>query len=223
MVLSALALLVGLTTAARPSATWTSFGSQDTQNPIEQQTPGGATQPDRTLWVVNHTGCAWDIDDTRNRWMIDGTLPSTESTGDSSCVVSDTATRGFAFQVFSPSPNLIVTLGFSPQSITFTPNPRPDPNDGRGYEYSVCVLGLHYDLDSTSVSPIPDSNSGVGVLGDAVFSITNPTDHAVRKIQARFGIAGSWNSSNTQCDVDVFSHFSGEINQYDPFYFWGMS
>src|SRR5512139_3021122 len=39
------------------------------QTPVEQQTPGGATQPDRNLWIVNPTigeqgeAAIWDADD----------------------------------------------------------------------------------------------------------------------------------------------------------------
>ena len=33
------------------------------QSPVEQQTQGGATQPDQSLWVVNNTGLVWDFDD----------------------------------------------------------------------------------------------------------------------------------------------------------------
>lgn len=60
--IASVALFAGGPQPLTLTANGTSY-TDSIQNPVEQQTQGGATQPDQNLWVVNNTGLVWDFDD----------------------------------------------------------------------------------------------------------------------------------------------------------------
>ena len=155
---------------------------EDTQQPVEQQTPGGATQPDRSLWVTNPTGCAWDADDSRSAGFVDGVLAAGTSVSGTKCVIADDLGHAVWFHVLSRSPDLIVTTSFAPQDIVLRASPVPS---GRYFEYWTCSVGPEYDHGVIPSLPLIDgSNGGHGLRTDLVVNITNPTSHAVRKLSA---------------------------------------
>lgn len=58
------------------------------QNPVEQQTPGGATQPDRSLWVINSSDMIWDADDIW-KWYGSGRIERGQTVSISKKVICD--------------------------------------------------------------------------------------------------------------------------------------
>ena len=58
------------------------------QNPVEQQTPSGATQPDHSLWVVNDSDMIWDADDIW-KWYGSGRIESGQTISISKQVICD--------------------------------------------------------------------------------------------------------------------------------------
>jgi len=177
----ALALLLagtGIATAA-DAFVWGPWGVPDvTQQPVEQQTEGGATQPDHSLWVVNNTGCAWDADDSRYTGDTDGTLAAGATASGSRCVISDDVEHGVYLSINSPSPNLVVSMTYAPQGYSFTASPRVE---GNRYRYELCVEGVDYDASSPDLQPIPNSGvGGEGVVTTITYSVRNPTTRTVR-------------------------------------------
>jgi hypothetical protein len=181
-----IALVALLLLAASPSPfVWGPWGEPDvTQQPVEQQTEGGATQPDQSLWVVNNTGCAWDADDSRFSGATDGTLaPGVTATG-SRCVISDWNEHAVYVNVNSKSPDLVLTLSYEPQGYVFPAARRLV--DGR-YVYEICVKGVDYTENvSPELQPIPNSGyGGVGVVTTFTYSLRNPTSRTVRDTHGR--------------------------------------
>ena len=83
-------LIVTPVSADKPDTSvswWLSMRQRDKL--VEQQTIGGATQPDPALWVVNRTGCVWDPDEQMvyslmGRWIQPG-----ETVSVTTCIVGD--------------------------------------------------------------------------------------------------------------------------------------
>jgi hypothetical protein len=167
------------------------------QQPVEQQTEGGALQPDESLWVVNNTQCAWDADDAWFTGGLNGYLaPGSTATVDR-CVIADWIEHAVALGVNAESPNLIVQVSFSPQGYVFTASPRLE--DGR-YVYWICTNGPDYSHTSPDLQPIPNSGTaphryqqyfpgvvgGVGVVTTVTARVTNVGARTARKINALF-------------------------------------
>ena len=197
------------------AATFGPLEGEQTQQPVEQQTPGGATQPDRSLWVTNPTGCAWDADDSRSTWFRDQTLAAGETATATKCVVVDAMDHSIWVEVLSGSPNLIVELRFgAPFNYVFRGNPIPV---GRDYRNWVCALGPVYQSETLPTLPeIAGSNGGRGVVSDVTISVTNPTNHAVRKATALLRLDFSpETASGGQCQFTTLVQAQNRIG-FDP-------
>lgn len=126
---------------------------------VEQQTPGGMTQPDQSLWVGNRTGCVWDPDDLVVV-SLDGRLKPGESVSISHCLIGDWAQHLLGARVTRGDVTVSLTLsGLRTVSGKV-----------------VCIIGPDYQRDSPKLSPIPDSNGGVGLRHDVTWTLTN-TSH----------------------------------------------
>ena len=164
------------------AATFGPWEFEDTQNPVEQQTQGGATQPDHSLWVVNNTGCAWDADDSRSTGFTNSVLAAGETTTATKCLIVDGRDHGVWFHVISRSARLIAEIRFDPQGFVFRGNAVPVAGLNGYFEYFVCALGPKYDQSAVPTLPVIEgSNGGHGEFSTITVSITNPTRHAVRK------------------------------------------
>ena len=183
--------LIGLLAMPLIAATFGPWEFEDTQNPVEQQTQGGATQPDHSLWVVNNTGCVWDADDSRSMGFLDSTLAAGETVSGSKCYIADWQDRQFYVNAFSKSPDLVVTLEVQPLGFAFTLIPSFD-SAVRRYRYEMCFRQADYDRDYPNFQPIPDSGfGGVGVPQTITVSIRNPTNRTVRSTSALFRFSTS--------------------------------
>lgn len=167
-----LALLFSLSGRA-PSFT-VSGTSRNYQSPVEQQTPGGATQPDRSLWVVNNTGCAWDSDDQQSRGG-NGYVESGQTVSFDLCVIGDAA--GQAHLVVAQACALRKDEGFRVAlSYDLSWSQRgvveivPPAVDGCA---KVCAVGPKLDSQSGYLEPIANSNGGVGQRTTYTLSLTN--------------------------------------------------
>ncbi len=155
--------------------------SEITQQPVEQQTQGGSTQPDRSLWVLNNTGCAWDADDTRSMGDTNASLAAGETVSGTKCLIADWMEHAVFFDVNAHSRDLIVRLSFEPQGYILQANPVALAKGG--YDYWICTDGPDYDRTSLDLQPIPDSGfGGVGVPTTFTASIINPTGRTIRKV-----------------------------------------
>ena len=180
-------LLVLLAVPLLLAATFGPWENEVTQQPVEQQTPGGDTQPDQSLWVVNNTGCAWDADDRRSTGFLDGVIAAGETATGTRCVIADGTGHGVWFNVQARSPDLIVETRFEPQGFVFRANPVAT---GSGYEYWICTVGPDYDQSAVPTLPeIAGSNGGHGVRTDITVSITNPTSRTIRKVHTFMRLA----------------------------------
>ena len=188
----ALVLLAPFLTAA----TFGPWEYEDTQQPVEQQTQGGALQPDHSLWVVNNTGCAWDADDSRSMGFVDSTLAAGETVTGSKCYIADWEDRQFYVNILSKSPKLVVTL--DALRFDFTLSPSYDSSIRR-YRYEMCWNRADYDRDYPNFQPIPDSGfGGVGVPTTITVSVGNPTNRTLRGVSGVFRF--STNPYEGRCD-----------------------
>lgn len=149
-----------------------SGSSATLQNPVEQQTQGGATQQDQSLWVVNNTGLPWDVDDYWSRTDQGYIDPGVSVSRTEYFYVADwqfhqsgieatTTTKGALFSVQLTLDDEIGTR------ITVT-NDQPVylssalPKDRVTYA-RVAIVGPTYTQTSSKLLPIP--NSGIGGVG----------------------------------------------------------
>lgn len=173
--------VVGGVVAARPWASDASdqssvlLGGFDFQTPVEQQTAGGATQPDRDLWVVNPfvPDRAWDADDHYGRQTVDPAQLPGEVVSETVGIVGDATDHVIRVRFQGQNGR---TFGWT---VTATPGPDGSPalvlSGTFQQAKTVCLIGAKYQrpLDSNPLlSPIPVSNGGVGVLVDVTGSVT---------------------------------------------------
>ena len=191
--------LVGAVAVVAATAfTFGPWGESDVrQQPVEQQTQGGDTQPDHSLWVVNNTTCAWDADDAWFTGGLNGVLAGGETATVSRCVVADWRSHGIALSVNAPAANLVVEISFSPQGYVFRAVP---VLSGNRYVYLVCADGPQYDRSSPTLQPIPNSGfGGVGVVTTVTARLTNPGTRAARKVNALFNLRATPELANQGC------------------------
>lgn len=179
----------------RPGGMVYAFGvGPQIDSPVEQETDW-PFPADRAEWVVNPTGCAWDVDD---HWMrfAQGTLGAGESLSVDECVIASptsfyrtvngqtawwSQSAGFLGQVLrSPSPDLVVSMCFQPQGRCFTPAPVYDAAN-KAYLYRSCARA-QYRPDEPILTTIPNSQGGIGLRQTVTVTVANPTGRTVRNL-----------------------------------------
>ena len=202
--------------AAKPEPFGIARYSASFQRLVEQQTPGGMTQPDPSLWVVNPfiPECAWDPDDSINLATIGRVLEAGASASVSECLVADHAGRLIWLSVSSPRPTLRVTLFFPEHGREI--ELRPEQIAQNEYRWKGCVRGPEFDSDALPYLPeIPDSNGGRGKVSHVVFRIENTGPRTVRDLS----VMGAFNlDSNQFRDVRCRFPLVFERDPADPWY-----
>jgi hypothetical protein len=150
--------------AGKPTGPYVQDGWLQRQQPVEQQTPGGATQPDRGLWVTNPTPCAWDADDSKGGAITGLFLPGQSASWDA-CVMADWTAH--LVVVRNRDPRLSVTLTV-PGLLTV---PVVD---------TVCIVGPEYDA-SAQLPPVEGSNGGIAQRYEYLVTATNTTERRLRE------------------------------------------
>jgi len=157
------------------------------QNPVEQQTQGGATQPDRTLWVTNPLipSCVWDADDQLYT-QGSGSLAPGQTVTIKRCIVGDMMNH-------LAITNMAVSRGTVSVVMTETGLPVAVPvriSNGFG---SACIMGPGYPWTSNELLPIPNSGyGGIGAITEVTWQITNTgTKTAIISISTNLDIAWS--------------------------------
>lgn len=184
---------------------WSVISNVQIDQPVEQQTPwiddGGPGQPwwpnDRSLWVTNPTGCAWDVDD---HWQVfaDGALTAASYPF---CFVVETpsvhntlwgqegwwsfAPRALAVSVRSSSPSLTVKACFSPGACTTF----PPQQEKRSYNYHGCVR-----LTTQNASEIAGSNGGLGEITQGTLTASSAKRVSATGTAEIAGGFGDWSA-----------------------------
>lgn len=177
-------LLFAIPTVAAPSPLGTSWqGGGQHSGWIEQQqiTP---TTPNNPFGG----SCHWSVND-HELLTTTGYLEPGQTVTHSKCVVSDyanVAPFGFSTaQLVSKSPDLTLTVCFSPQGRCFSGSPVRESD--RLYHSTVCVRA-HYLESDPLMQEIPESFGGRGLVTTVTTSYTNPTSRRASAI-ARSGFA----------------------------------
>jgi hypothetical protein len=151
--------------------------SRELQTPVEQQTPGGEWQPDRSLWVINPTDgttspALWDADDSV-RGMFSGALARGESFSWSQDVILDRTTHLVG---------LLVTDGLA-GTITVSPPVHPEwlvavPGAGTfaatDATRRACLFTPEYGVpEHVGLPEIPGSNGGHGDRVTVTWTLRN--------------------------------------------------
>lgn len=160
--------------------TW-NLGQRTQQQPVEQQTPGGATQPDRSLWVVNPGPCAWDTDDQLEVRGFGNIAPG-ETVEWYECVLADGEPHLFDAQVAAkgrPGAALVVEVGWSNADASRSFTVPGTPGAQNSTSFLGCFVGPEYDR-SAPLPPVDGSNGGVAQLTDVFVRVTNPGPRATR-------------------------------------------
>jgi hypothetical protein len=164
----ALGVLVASPVAARPDAVFQLL-SKTQQQPVEQQTPGGATQPDHSLWVTNPTSCLWDTDDALSARFI-GSWVRGETHTYTDCIVTDDIAHRISLEL---GPGLV-------GSVTVD-----------GVDVGLCSLSREWDSSEvTGLPEIAGSNGGHGQIVSVTWTVTNP-GHPIKE-GANIRIGPSW-------------------------------
>jgi hypothetical protein len=190
-------------TSNRPQLGDQVTGSSQIQNPVEQQTPGfygpcdnpqlpGWCQPDRSLWVMNLTGCIWDHDDFY-RISTTGDLAAQTAYSLPECYIADwdhhcatingqvVCSDGHvvAGGAVASVSNLLVTACVTPGvclPVTVTQTAR------REFTYRFCT-SIYAARDDPALEAIPDSNGGVGVPTTLTLRVRNQSSKVVRDVR----------------------------------------
>lgn len=217
--LAVLAIVCAGAASERPPASLTLAGRTiQQQQPVEQQTPGGATQPDHSLWVVNPTPCAWDADDQFVSTYL-GDLDAGASQSWSECLIGDgsdhviglrvRARTGASFQVtVSAVPGYAVSADSGPLT--------------NQYVYAAaCLVGPVYQPNSPLLQPVPGSNGGVGVQVALTYTVTNTGTRRMREVWAESLIGLQSNVyEDLYCPTMHWVSQTGACAGVDPHWCW---
>lgn len=162
--------------------------------PIEQQTPGGVTQPDQNLWVMNPTTCVWDADDEIH-YRGAGELTATAEA--SACIVGDWKAHLTTVDVVASSPDLGVRLSLTGDGLSFEAVAFPVPLPKNRWKYRACLYGPDYD-QAHPLSLVEGSNGGVGEMWTAAVQIT--TTRRVREVNASFRVGAEQVQANCKAE-----------------------
>ena len=162
--------------------TW-NLGQRSTQQPVEQQTPGGATQPDPSLWVVNPQPgvCAWDADDTLEARGF-GDLAPGETAERHECMYGDWQPHLFNAQVSAKTPSLIVEIGWSNADALRSFTVAGVPGAKNYTTWLACFFGPDYDVRSPLLPAVAGSNGGTAQPTDFFARVTNVGARAARGV-----------------------------------------
>lgn len=162
---------------------------------VEQQSSGKSQAQcgvDPTGCIANPSiedpePCLWSTDD-RDVWYANtggssANLASGATASLTECVIADIQLRLNSASVQADTPNLIVTLHFDPQNVTWNLTPLLH---GGVYVYDGCVVGPKHNSTDPIVQTIPDSGGGWGVPTTVLFSVTNPTNKTQRHMYGQF-------------------------------------
>jgi hypothetical protein len=158
--------------------------SWQSQTLVEQQTPGGAAQPDPALWVTNPTRCVWDADDYQT-FQFGGLLDPGRSASITTCLVADW--NEHISRAYWASDGLDVTVQVDGVTVSG--------------DTVACVLGPDYDHGSPLLPPVEGSNGGVGLVTQVTFTVTNTSGKRVRRALA-YGYLGAWYSNSDPCPLE---------------------
>lgn len=139
------------------------------QQPVEQQTPGGMTQPDQSLWVWNRTGGLWDPDD-HYMFMAQGILQPGESFSQSIRVTCDWETHLCGIWAAGGlRDEFEAKIELSDGHKVVAKNYIQD----RTIRGRASIIPPEYRQDSTKLLPVPNSNGGVGIPIIVTWTLTN--------------------------------------------------
>ena len=155
----------GALAAAPQPMHWTA-NQRTLQQPVEQQTPGGATQPDRSLWVTNPTPCAWDPDDIITG-LFTGVIAKGQTVTHSECVILDTQNHLIG---------LSVGAGLSGWISVGTP---AGDTTGGSLGAGACLLTPEYG--DPQYLALPEIGAGHGDRVSVTWSVTNVSGHRLGK------------------------------------------
>ena len=147
---------------AKPTPPRLSVTQETRDEIVEQQTPGGATQPDPTLWVTNRTGCVWDPDDiTEAYWY--GTWEKDQTITFGVCYIGDWQAHLWAI-ASGEGMRLSLVPSLGPTVSTYG---------------SACLIGPDYDRSYDGFVLVGE---GVGVPGAMTFMATNTSGRRLRSL-----------------------------------------
>ena len=159
--------------------------SRDLQQPVEQQTPGGQTQPDHSLWVTNPTDCAWDADDHIDLLGYGRRLAPGETVSQAACIIGDTTAHLGFLEVCVPSQRagaVSAVLSLQMPGTAFENVTVPAGGTQLRGKWSciyACFLGPDVDESSRYLTPVDGSNGGIGLPSAVQVSLTNQDRRAV--------------------------------------------
>ena len=144
------------------------------QTPVEQQTPGGATQPDHSFWIVNPTPCAWDPDD-RVDGIFSGVIAKGQTVSHTECVILDNSDHLVGLSAGDGLAGWI-TIG-APAGPTIGGTPV--------LAAAACLLTPQYgEPEYLALPEIEGSNGGHGDRVSVTWSVTNVSGHRLGKAVA---------------------------------------
>lgn len=215
-------LLLAPSATAGPEPLHLSLSTIEIQNPVEQWTPwvnspsctNRCPYPDdHSQWVVNPTGCAWDVDDHWHYFDTDGYIGGGGSFSFQTCQITEQSTiyhctygscawigdgpREYAVDLFAPSPGLTVNVCYQPTGRCFALAPAWRP-DMKRYEYHLCA-GVRWDNNDPNLQPIAGSNGGYGVPTTQTLTVANQTRNTVRHLDAVVAMVG-WGQHDAGCN-----------------------
>lgn len=164
--LLAVMMLVSIGYAEARQASFWWAGRTEKQQPVEQQTPMGESQPDPNLWVLNPTDCIWDGDD-RQDYFGSGRLRPGDSASQASCIMADWDWHLAGIKVCSRQAAAVhgaVTFdlgGTALGAVRIETEELMWSELDRRYCATACMIGPHFDRSSPYLESVRDSKGGV--------------------------------------------------------------
>jgi hypothetical protein len=198
--------------------TW--FSARD--NPVEQQTSGGATQPDQSLWIINPASYIWDADD-RVKLIGDSTLYSQSEAIYAESIIADNCGHLVGIDVNASTSDLTVQIQMSGMGLDTTNEvietyrdlvieAFPVKVDKRSFRYVACAYGSKFDKNFINYLPIiENSNGGRGFIWEVRFIIRNGTNKTIRHISAQAVISPLYSFAQDQFCPTGFNDKYGDM------------
>lgn len=174
------------------------------QIPVEQQTPGGASQSDQSLWILNPTisdefPCIWDADD-HFQMELTGTVEAGQSYSITRCIFGDF--KEHEIWIKSATNGVVVSLSVNSDGIG---GPYTQASSGAN---NACIIGPNYDkLGTNMYIPVNGSNGGYAAYTTVTFTATNTLKHKLSRYDVISGI--TYSGASLPCIL-------GDWFGYDP-------
>lgn len=193
----ALLFLLAAPLAAQP---WSVY-QKTLQQPVEQQTPGGMSQPDRSKWVINPTTFFWDADDFLRAVYLGGLAPG-ESVAYQDGLIADWVEHLVYIEGCAESRTdfqlSILLSNASGAAVALLSAAKPVAVDKRTVCARACFTSPDFDITNDELQPVIGSGGGLGKAYGLTWEVTNTGPRRIKNLSVIASVRLLGNASVNQ-------------------------